>query len=75
MTIFTYDGPLIYCKNDVSRKGWYMHLQDGLVPTTTFAWYRFDPDDEYKWRTDTGCGDAGPFDENDYFIGPIEMPR
>lgn len=38
--------------------------------------YRYDPTDpDYKWRSATGCADVGPFDEDDYFVGPIEWSK
>lgn len=66
--------PQILKTSELAVKGWYINLEEGKRPSTGW-FYQFDPEDECKIRTETSCGDTGPFDDRDRWIGPVPYPE
>jgi len=62
------------------ENGWYIHIDFEHQKTTpekygkkAYGGWFYEYSEGNIWRTESGCADCGPFDENDLFIGPINL--
>ena len=69
-------GMVMLRVHQVTAAGFYlvveqMEAKRGNLPASGFL-MEFNPEDNFPWRNDRGCGDWGSFDGSEWFFGPVE---